>query len=69
MSNKGHIYQYPIASKSQFDLGKEVNIVGNAFQNAGWKEVDFIPATGFPTHIVFEWQKDGPPIYPYISLP
>lgn len=68
MSRNGFLYHYPIASKSQLNLGKEIEIVGNAFQYAGWKEVDILPATGFPTHIVFEWQKDGPPIFPNIDF-
>lgn len=68
MSHKGFRYPYPLISKSQAEIGKEVNVVGNAYQNAGWMEVDFIPAEGLPTHIIFEWQLDGPPVYPCINL-
>ena len=68
MSRKGFQYPYPLVSKTQAELGKEVDIVGNAYQNAGWIEVDTIPADGFPTHIVFEWQNDGLPVYPTITL-
>ena len=68
MSHKGIKFPYPLVSRTQADLGKEIDAVGNAYQNAGWKEVDVIPAEGFPTHIVFEWQQDRPPFYPSVSL-
>lgn len=67
MPNKGFRYYYPITSKSQLALGKELDAVGNAYQNAGWIEVGFVPESGFPTHVIFEWQFDRPPIYPNVG--
>lgn len=64
MSSKGFRYAYTIKSKSMSDLGKELDEVGSAFQNCGWIEVDFLPETGFPTTVIFEWQLDRPPVYP-----
>lgn len=68
MSHKGFRYAYPIKSGNQASLGKEMDLVGNAYELAGWREVDFIPEEGFPTHIVFEWQHDGIPIYPSVDF-
>ena len=64
MSHKGFRYHYNVKSKSMSDLGRELDKVGNAFQNCGWIEVDFLPETGFPTTVIFEWQYDCPPRYP-----
>lgn len=69
MPYKGYQYRYQIISRTQYELGKEIDAVGSAFQYAGWKEVAVLPATGFPTHIIFEWQYDRPPIYPSINYP
>lgn len=69
MSHKGFRYAYPVFSKSQLQLGKEIDIIGTAFQNAGWIEVDFIPESGLPTYIIFEWQHDSPPVYPAVNYP
>ena len=68
MSYKGTRFNYSIQSKFESDLGKEIDIVGNAFQNAGWIEVEIIPEEGFPTDIVFEWQLDSYPVRPSIDL-
>lgn len=66
MSRKGFRYAYPLKSTNEAMLGQELDKVGNAYQDAGWIEVDFLPEEGFPTHVVFEWQNDGPPIYPSV---
>lgn len=65
MSRKGFRYTYKLQSNSPAELGK----VGDAYQNAGWIEVDFLPESGPPTHVIFEWQNDGPPIYPSVDWP
>lgn len=69
MPDKAFRYAYEIQSKTQSALGKELDIIGNAFQNAGWVEVGFIPETGIPTHVIFEWRQEGRPVYPSISYP
>lgn len=67
MSHKGFRYAYPLESSGQASLGKEIDRVGNAYQLAGWIEVDYIPKDGIPTHIIFEWQQEGIPVYPDVS--
>lgn len=59
-------YVYEIRSKNEAQLGKEVGIVGDAFQDAGWIECEIVPESGFPTHIVFKWTQDGKPVLPII---
>lgn len=68
MSYKGTRYNYSIQSKFQSELGKELDVVGNAFQNTGWIEVEILPEEGFPTNIIFEWQLEGYPIHPSIDF-
>ena len=68
MSYKGTRFNYSIQSKFQSELGKEIDAVGNAFQNAGWIEVEILPEEGFPTNIIFEWQLDTYPIRPFIDF-
>ena len=69
MSYKGYRVAYSVVSKTQAELAQETEIVGNAFQNAGWREVDFEPDTGIPTKIIFEWLHDEKPVRPYINYP
>ena len=61
-------YVYEIKSENEAQLGKEISIIGDAFQDAGWIECEIIPESGFPTHIVFKWTQDGRPILPAIPL-
>ena len=65
MSRKGFRYTYELQSSSPAELGK----VGDAYQNAGWIEVDFIPEKGIPTHVIFEWTLDRLPVYPEVDWP
>ncbi len=65
MSKKGFRYEYRLSSV----FPQEYEAVNFAYLQAGWKEVGAIPDEGIPTHIVFEWQKDGPPIFPFVNWP
>lgn len=65
MSCKGFRYNYKLKSK----YPQEYEAVNFAYTNAGWDEVGALPDDGIPTHIVYEWQKDGPPIYPFVNWP
>lgn len=65
MSLKGHRYAY----KLKTILPQEYEAVNFAYYQAGWKEVDSIPDDGIPTHIIFEWTRDGPPVYPVVNFP
>ena len=65
MSRKGTIYHYPLQSQ----YPQEYEAVNFAYTQSGWKEVGALPEIGLPTHIVFEWQKDSPPIYPMVNWP
>lgn len=69
MSYKGFRMSYSVVSKTQADLARELEIVCTAFQNVGWREVDFEPDTGIPTTVIFEWLLDEKPVRPYINLP
>lgn len=64
-SYKGRLYTYALKSASP----AEVAAVGDTFQAAGWIEIDFLPKSGPPTHIIFEWQLDRPPVYPSVDWP
>lgn len=63
MSMKGFRYQYPL--KSHYPT--EYEAVLFAYTGVGWKEVGFLPDEGFPTHIIFEWEKNTPPLYPSVN--
>ena len=65
MSRKGFRYEYRLSSK----YPQEFEAVTFAYLQAGWKSVGALPAEGLPTHLVFEWQGDGPPIYPFVNWP
>lgn len=66
MSNKGFQYSYKLSSH----YPQEYEAVNFAYLQAGWKEVGVLPPeTGFPTHIIFEWQGDGPPFFPPVNWP
>ena len=66
MSYKRIHYTYRIISKGPAELASEIDIVGNAFQDAGWIECKIIPDDGFPAYIIFEWTRDDKPIRPII---
>lgn len=63
MSCKGQRYAYPLKSK----YPQEYEAVVFAYTQAGWKEVGAKPEDGIPTHIIFEWQQDGPPYSPDVN--
>lgn len=65
MSNKGYRFEYRLTS----GYPHEYEAVSFAYLQAGWKEVSARPEAGLPTHIVFEWQQDGPPIFPVVNWP
>lgn len=65
MPRKGTLYNYPL--KSIYPQEYEAAVF--AYSQAGWKEVGALPAEGLPTHIIFEWQLDSPPIYPAVAWP
>lgn len=65
MSCKGRRYAYKL--KTIFP--QEYEAVNFAYLQVGWKEVGSIPDDGIPTHIVFEWTRDGPPVYPDVNFP
>lgn len=65
MSCKGFRYEYKLSSV----YPQECEAVIFAYLQAGWREVGCLPDTGVPTHIIFEWQKDGPPNYPFVIWP
>lgn len=47
----------------------EVESVLFAYETHGWKTVEVVlPEEGFPTHIIFEWTKDGTPFYPNVNF-
>ena len=69
MSYKGTRVTYSVRSKTQADLAHELETVCTAFNNIGWREVDFEPDTGIPTQVIFEWMLDEKPVRPYIDLP
>lgn len=63
LSMKGFRYQYHL--KSHYPT--EYEAVLFAYSQVGWKEVGFLPDEGFPTHIIFEWEKNTPPLYPAVN--
>ena len=65
MSSKGFKYEYHLNSK----YPHEYEAVNFAYLSAGWKEIGALPDEGIPTHIVFEWPHDGPPIHPSVNWP
>lgn len=47
----------------------EVDTVITAYEMVGWKTKEIVlPTEGFPTHIIFIWNNDGPPIHPPIRI-
>lgn len=65
MSCKGFKYEYKLNTR----YPQEYEAVNFAYLQAGWREVGALPAEGIPTHIIFEWTKDGPPFYPFVNWP
>lgn len=65
MSEPKHRYAYRLTSGHL----PEYEAVVFAYTQAGWVEVAALPESGLPTHIIFEWQKDCPPIYPSVNWP
>lgn len=65
MSSKGFRHEYRLKSF----YPQEYEVVNFAYLQAGWKEVGAIPSEGIPTHIIFEWTKDSPPLYPFVNWP
>lgn len=65
MSCKGFHYEYKLSSI----YPQEYEAVNFAYTQAGWKEIGVLPDEGIPSHIIFEWQHDGPPIYPFVNWP
>lgn len=65
MSCKGFRYEYKLSSV----YPQEFEAVTFAYLQAGWKTAGILPEVGIPSHIIFEWQKDGPPIYPFVNWP
>lgn len=65
MSCKGFKYEYRLDSK----YPQEYEIVCSAYLQVGWEAVGVLPDEGLPTHVVFEWQQDGPPTYPSVPWP
>lgn len=63
MSSKGFRYNYELESH----YPQEYEAVNFAYTNAGWEEIGALPDKGIPTHIVYEWKKDGPPVYPFVN--
>lgn len=65
MSCKGFRYEYLLSSNHPH----EYEAVNFAYLSVGWKEIDVLSTdTGLP-RIIFEWQQDKPPIYPYVNWP
>lgn len=65
MSCKGFRYEYAMSSHDPLEYLETVL----AYTRAGWVEVTVCPSSGVPTHIVFEWPFDRPPIYPHVDWP
>lgn len=66
MSQKGYRYTYKLQS-GHVDEVAEVCFV---YKGIGWKEVGLLPPDrGMPTHIIFEWTKDTPALYPPVNWP
>lgn len=62
---KGFRYEYQLTSQ----YPQEYEAVNFAYLQAGWREVGAKPDTGIPTHIIYEWDYDRPPIYPFVNWP
>lgn len=47
----------------------EVDAVITTYEMAGWKTKEIVlPTEGFPTHIIFTWNNNGPPFHPPIRI-
>ena len=68
MSHKGFQIPYRIRSQKQADFHRELTIVCKAYQTAGWMDIEYRPPNGRTEEIIFEWQRDGQPVYPIIDL-
>lgn len=61
---RGHVYHY------QLEIGSlvETEAVIMTYEQAGWKLIKLEPDEScLPTHVVFEWCKDSPAIYPMVT--
>ena len=65
MSCKGFRYEYKLTSHDIL----EYEAVNFAYTQAGWKDLGAPHGEGFPESIIFEWEKDGPPLYPAVNWP
>ena len=65
MSRKGFRYEYKLTSHDIL----EYEAVNFAYTQAGWKDLGAPPGEGFPESIIFEWEKDGTPLYPAVNWP
>lgn len=66
MLRKHFRYEYKLSTR----YPQEYEAVNFSYLQAGWKEIDFrSDDAGFPTHIIFEWPLDRPPIYPSVNWP
>lgn len=65
MSHKGFRYTYQLEGTTLQELIE----VGRAYERYGWKEIGYIPDEGPATHVIFEWQYDGIPVYPRVNHP
>lgn len=63
MSWKGYRYEYHLKTAGS---AKEIDMVGNAYQAAGWIEVEIYPDKGPVKVIVFEWLNNSPPCHPIL---
>ena len=65
MSRKGFRYEYVMKSIYPQEMG-EVIFTYTQYQR---KHIDDILEGGPPFKIIFEWQGDGPPVFPRINWP
>lgn len=65
MSHKGFRYTYQLKGSTPQELIE----VGRAYERYGWEEIGYIPDEGPATHVIFEWQYDGIPVYPRVNHP
>ena len=67
IAGKGFKYAYQLESRSL----DEVSEVCWAYtMTSHWKQIGLVPPDeGIPTHVVFEWQGEGPPHYPRVNWP
>lgn len=67
MSDKISVRRYTY--KLENGSPNEVEAVLLAYGSCGWKTVEVVlPEEGFPTHIIFEWDKEGIPFYPMVNF-